>query len=504
MGLQAGLFAGVAGLDANGSAISIIADNIANTNTIGFKSSRAEFVDVLSGSLNGSGTGNIGAGSLLSGVAQNFTQGSLESTGVTTDLAVDGGGFFVVQDSTGIFYTRSGIFRLDENKILVNAQGQAVQGFGITPAGTATGAIGIIDLSATNAVPTPTTLVNVNVNLDPNDPVPTHGLVGPPALTGSGSAAAGFDHTDPVSTSNFQTGIRMFDSLGNARTALVYFRKDTTTNNQWFWYAGVNRKDVDFASYGVPFSQFTTLAAGDPNENQFIPLQSGRLTFTTSGALSAESTTALAIRYDFNGDGVLDDTNDGEDTNADTVPDDFNPIATPANATGWAFTGGSAPGQNLVFDFGTPPNGINQTTQFGGSTTSGVNNFVRLISQNGVAAGSLSSLSIDENGFMTGSFSNGQTQRLAQIALASFANVNGLQRVGKNNYIESNSSGSPIVGTPNQAQFGAIRSGFLEQSNTDLAEEFVRLIIAQRAFQANTRTISTTNELLANLVVLGQ
>ena len=136
MGLQSSLFAGVAGLDANGSSISIIGDNIANTNTVGFKSSREEFVDVLSGNLGGAaGAGSIGAGARLSGVTQNFTQGSLESTGVTTDLAVDGGGFFIVQDTTGEYYTRAGLFRLDANQLLVNNQGQAVQGFGVTSAG---------------------------------------------------------------------------------------------------------------------------------------------------------------------------------------------------------------------------------------------------------------------------------------------------------------------------------------------------------------------------------
>ena len=135
MGLQASLFAGVAGLNANGASISIIGDNIANTNTVGYKASRVEFVDVLSGNLGGSGSGSIGAGSRLSGVNQNFTQGSLESTGVTTDVAIDGNGFFIVQDTGGIFYSRAGVFRVDANQLLVNSEGQNVQGFGITPSG---------------------------------------------------------------------------------------------------------------------------------------------------------------------------------------------------------------------------------------------------------------------------------------------------------------------------------------------------------------------------------
>jgi flagellar hook protein FlgE len=133
-----------------------------------------------------------------------------------------------------------------------------------------------------------------------------------------------------------------------------------------------------------------------------------------------------------------------------------------------------------------------------------VNNFVRFMNQDGFSAGSLQTLQIDEDGFVTGLFSNGTTQRLAQIALANFPNAQGLTRVGDNNWAETTASGSRVVGSPNQGGFGAVRSGFLELSNVDLADEFVKLILAQRAFQANTRTVSTTNELLANLVVLGQ
>jgi flagellar hook protein FlgE len=471
MGLQSSLFAGVAGLDANGSSISIIGDNIANTNTIGFKASRAEFVDVLSGNLGGtSGAGSIGAGARLSGVTQKFTQGSLESTGVTTDLAVDGGGFFIVQDTTGIFYTRAGLFRLDANQVLVNDQGQAVQGFGVTSAGVPNGALGSINLSTISSTPAQTSSITVNVNLDPND-------------TAIAGGSSGFDPLDPVNSSNFQTGIRMFDSLGNPRNILVYFRKDDAAANSWFWYAGVNRGDVDFSGLPAPFNTFTT-ASGQ--ETQFLPLQSGTLTFNSSGALTTEDNTALSFDYDRDGDGSISGAEIGA------------PLATPGNATGWAFGGGAASGQLIAFDFGTTVSeggqGTDKTTQFGGAAASGVNSFVRFMTQNGFTAGSLTTIDIDENGFVTGAFSNGQTESLSQIALAKFPNLSGLQRVGKNNFIETTGSGQPVVGSPNQSGLGAIRSGFLEQSNTDLAEEFVRLILSQRAFQANTRTISTTGQ----------
>jgi flagellar hook protein FlgE len=467
MGLLSSLFAGVSGLNSSGSSISIIGDNIANTNTIGFKASRAEFVDVLSGSLGGGGAGQIGAGSRLANIQQNFTQGSLETTDVGTDLAIDGGGFFQVQDSEGVFYTRAGGFRLNADKILVNGDNQSVLGFGITPGGLPNGAIGIIDLSSVASTPFATSEVVVNVNLDPNDT----------ALPGG---AGGFDHADPVTTSNFQTGIRIFDSLGNPRNILVYFRK-SAVDNEWFYYAGVNRSELDMTSYA---GGFTGGVAG----NQFIPTQSGTLTFTSSGALDTHDTTALSIGYDLDGDGVTD-----------------GPLATPQQ---WNWADGAAPTTGLEFDFGTPVaiggTGVERTTQFGGSSASGVNNFVRFMNQDGFTAGTIQTIAIDENGFVTGNFSNGQTQPLAQIALSDFPNPSGLGRVGNNNWVETTGSGNPIIGSPNQGGFGAIRSGFLELSNTDLAEQFVKLILAQRTFQANTRTVTATNELLAQLVVLGQ
>ena len=362
MGLQSSLFAGVAGLNANGETISIIGDNIANTNTVGFKASRPEFVDVLSGSLGGGGAGDIGAGSRLSAVNQNFTQGSLESTGVTTDLAIDGGGFFIVQDTTGVFYSRTGIFRLNENQILVNAQDQSVLGFSITPSGVPSGALGAVDLSTVASVPSQTSIVTVNVNLDPND-------------TAIAGGAAGFDHTDPVTTSNFQTGIRIFDSLGNARNMLIYFRKDSAASNSWFWYAGVNRSEVNLTSTdydgGVGEPNFSTYASTPAS--QFFPLQSGTLTFDGTGALTAETATGLSIAYDSDGDGT-----------AETAG-----VTTPNN---WSFVGGSNVSQAMVFDFGTTVSeggqGTDKTSQFGGSASSGVNSFVRFMNQNGFTAGS--------------------------------------------------------------------------------------------------------------------
>jgi flagellar hook protein FlgE len=452
--------AGVSGLNASGTQISLIADNIANVNTPGFKTSRADFQDVLSGNLGGvGGAGQVGAGTRVDGVTQSFTQGALESTGVTTDLAIDGDGFFMVQDPNGRYYSRAGMFRLDNQQILVNEQGQNLLGFGITN-GVPNGALGIIDLSAVSNLPSATTQIDVSVNLDPSAPVIT----------------APFDHLDPATTSNYQTGIRVYDSLGNAHNVQVYFRR-TANANEWEWYAGTQRGDLDVTGLtGMGMSQ-----GGAAAQSQFVVAQSGTLTFDTNGTLLTESNTALAVARDTDGDGALD-------------------AGTAATAQTWPWSGGAA-GGTIAFDFGTPVasggTGADLTTQFGGG------NFVRLVDQDGYTSGSLESISIADDGSVMGAFSNGQTQLLAQIALARFASNDGLDRTGRNNYLETVESGQAIVGQPSTSAFGKVRSGFLEQSNTDLADQFVKLIISQRAFQANTRTIATTNEMLAQLVQLG-
>ncbi len=481
MGILSGLFAAVSGLNSAGTAISIIGDNISNSNTTGFKASRPEFVDVLSGNLGGAGgSASVGAGSRLSGVSQTFTQGPFESTDVTTDLAIDGGGFFVVQDTTGVFYTRAGGFRLDATQLLVNSEGQSVQGFGITPSGAPNGALGTIDLSTVSSTPQATSIVDVSVNLDPNQTIP-------PA----------FDQADPVTTSNFQTGIRMFDSLGNPRNILIYMRKAGTlaadvpvvglpARTVWEYFAGSSASQLD-----------PSVVPPAANPDDFVAQDWGLLEFDANGAL------VRSIPDDLFTDGNADGAADVFDYNGvgGGTPPDFN------------FNNGAAPAQAIAFDFGgaqftvagapASGTGVDATTQFGGAA-SGVNNFVRFMDQNGFSAGSLENIAIDADGFVTGLFSNGVSQRLAQVALSNFPNVRGLERVGGNNWVETNASGNPIIGSPNQSGFGGIRSGFLELSNTDLATEFVKLILAQRAFQANTRTVSTTNELLANLVVLGQ
>jgi flagellar hook protein FlgE len=426
MSLSSAMYASVTGLDTASTAISVIGDNIANVGTPGFKERRAEFADVLGQSLATSGGfAQTGAGSTVLNISQIFSQGSFETTSRSTDLAIEGGGFFVLAGPQGRAYSRAGMFSFDSNGALTDPLGMRVQGFGIDPVtNLPTSQLGDIRISSAVAPPRASTQMSLSLNLDPSAP-----LAGP------------LDLSNTAGTSNFQTGVTLYDSLGNAHTSDIFFTR--TGVGTWSWTATLAPGD-------------TTLPLANPNDS-VVAVGSGTLQFDTSGNLVSQSGSPLTYQ----------------------------------------FSGGGAGGQSIAIDFGTP-GGLNATTQVAAASA------INSQQQDGFAPGTLTALAVDRDGFFVASFSNGETRPIAQVALASFPAVEGLQAAGNNNWAESRESGQPLIGSPRTGQFGAIRSSNIEQSNVDLAAQFVRLILQQRAFQANTRTVSTTNELLANLVQLGQ
>ncbi len=430
MSLAQALFSSVTGLTTSSSAISVIGDNIANVGTPGFKERRAEFADVLGQSLlTGGSFSQTGSGARVTNIRRLDSQGTFESTDRVTDMAIEGRGFFVLENGQGQrLYSRAGLFGFDNQGNLVDKDGSFVQGFTIDPAtGTSTGQLNNIVLDIGLAAPQITSQLSMSTNLDANA-----------AVTGP------FDPSNPTTSSNFQSVVTLFDSLGNGHPTTLYFSK--TGANAWQWTAGLDPADTTTAPATV----------GDPTVVQ----GGGTLTFDTAGNLTALTGSPVT----------------------------FN------------FSGGAAAAQVVNLDFGPifPATGPEPTTQFAASSA------LNSTSQDGFAAGNLNSISIDPDGFLVGSFSNGVTRTLAQVALANFPNVEGMDSVGNNNLVETRASGQPLVGEPRTGQFGAIRSSNFEQSNVDLATQFVRLILNQRAFQANTRTVSVTNELLANVVQLGQ
>ena len=421
MSIFKNLYIGTSGIGAHGGAIGVVGDNIANVSTIGFKSGRADFADVLGGRLGGSRLGN---GVKLGGPQTRFGQGSIQQTGGSLDMAIGGRGFFVLSGShkgqAGEFYSRDGRFALNSEGLVVNPRGLRLQGYPIAADGTVGKEVGDLNFGEGTAPPSATTSMDLQLNLDASAVTP----------------ALPFDPLDPENTSNYSTSVTVYDSLGGEHRVDMHLRASGA--GTWEWHAMVDGGELTGGTAGVA-----------------TEIASGALTFNTDGALDVE--TALASSADFVG-------------------------ATPGQAIAFDF------GDAIATDAGT---GLSGTTQFAGPSN------VNGISQDGFGFGSLVDLSIGEDGTIEGVFSNGQTRGLARIALAGFTAEEGLERSGDGLYSQSSASGQALVDAAGVGNRGSISAGSLEASNVDLGGELVTLIAYQRAFQANVRTVTTADEMLA-------
>ncbi|MCP3983613.1 MAG: flagellar hook protein FlgE [bacterium] len=432
MSLSNALFSSVTGLETSSTAISVIGENIANVNTPGFKQRRAEFSDILGQAMGTGGSfSQTGSGARVARIIRVDSQGSFESSERSTDMAIEGSGFFILDDATGgRRYTRAGLFGFDNQGYLVDKEGFNVQGFTVDQTtGTSTGALTDIRLIPGIASPQVSGTVNMSLNLDAAVTTPT----------------VPFDPANAQLTSDFQQTVTLFDSLGTGHSTTIFFSKAVAANT-WDWTAAVAPAD-------------TTTAPAAPTD-PYVVMGGGTLTFDATGDLTALT---------------------------------GNPVT-------FNFSGGAAAAQAVNFDYG-PVAGVGTgepTTQYAAESA------INSRTQDGFAPGALQAVSIDTDGMMVGSFSNGETRNIVQVALAQFPSVEGMAATGNNNLLETRASGQPLVGEARTGQFGAIRANNFEQSNVDLADQFVRLIINQRAFQSNTRTVSVVNELLANVVQLGQ
>ncbi|HVN98181.1 MAG TPA: flagellar hook protein FlgE [Syntrophorhabdaceae bacterium] len=523
-------FSGISGLLANSNAINVVSNNIANVNTIGYKASTASFEDVLYQSINGaSGTSQVGRGTALSSVDTNFSAGSLETTTQGTDLAIGGKGFFIVKSpaSQNIYYTRAGEFRFDSAGNLTDPNGNVLQGriwdqTTDAPAGVDTDII----ISQATSQPKATQQIDMNVNLQSDSTwagnigtltagtgsplsaatltsggyprVGTHNisLVGNtltmtvqplnpdgtnsgPLITYTGTVAAGTSYTNwqgsgldittatgatytaggtqtlpltgfstayvsatknPSTTSNYSSSVTVYDSMGQAHTANIYFRKTsedvTTGQSVWEWIAELDAADAQ------------------PGVNTMEGW--GTLTFNSNGNLQSGGT----------------------------------PQGVPFN-----FSGGVTQNQNIEIVLGQATGG-GTTTQYPISSTTSFQ------TQDGYPPGVLQSTSVSSEGIISGTYSNGQILKLYQLTLANFNNPNGLYKEGSNLYSETLASGVHYTNNPGEGGLGKISPNSLEQSNVDLATEFVKMIISERGFQANSKVITTTDEVLQELMNL--
>jgi flagellar hook protein FlgE len=404
------LFAGISGLSANSTAMTVIGDNIANVNTTAFKSNKSSFANILSQSLGGSGSDGIGRGVEFWGVSPSWSQGSIENTSNSTDMAINGKGFFMVEDDSGSnFYTRAGEFSFNKDGYLVNPDGLFVQGYTVSSVaadGTATlGSIENINVPGESTTPPQaTTTSTLDINLD-----------------------AGAAVNDTYSST--QT---IYDSLGNSIPLTLTFTK--TAANAW--------------TTGVSVPAGTAATVGITNAN---------FTFDGNGNLNTGTDPSITLTNLSNG---------GADI-----------------AINWD-----------LFDTAGVTNG--DLTQYAADSTTNFN------TQDGYSAGNLRGISVDERGFVTGAYSNGQLTPLYQVVLADFPSYFGLSKMGKNLYAESRASGQAMPGVPLSGSLGSISPSAIEMSNVDLAQEFVKMITTQRAFQANSRVITTSDEILQELISL--
>ncbi len=414
---------GVTGLQAAGSSMGVIGDNIANAGTTGFKSSRAEFQDMLSQSLKGiDGGDQMGSGAKLAHITGQFTQGTVTRTQNITDLAINGNGFFKVQAPFGDGFTRDGSFHFDKDGYMVNGDGYKVVGFGVDDKGNITNQQNPIKLGNTNIAATATSEVNMRMNLDSRDGVKA------------------FNPAMPDKTSNFNTSVTVYDSTGAARLVTLYFNKQAD-GATWEYHAMVDGKDA---------------ANGKPGE--MLEMANGTLKFNQKGQLEEET----------------------QGTNA------FN------------FNKGALAGQKIAFNFGESlkegGTGLDSATQYGSKSS------VSRHTADGNSAGTLASMSFNDEGILTAVYDNGQQRNLGQVAVTKFENNEGLFKTGKNLFKQTLKSGQGAVGKPGADGRGEVLSKSIEQSNVDIANEFVSLMAAQRNFQANTRTITTSDQMLQEVL----
>jgi flagellar hook protein FlgE len=418
---------GLSGLNASSTDLDVIGNNIANASTVGFKEGQAEFASLYANSLAQSSNTNVGIGTSVSTVANDFSQGTITPTSGPMDVAINGGGFFQLSNGGSLEYSRNGQFQLNDNGYIINAQGAELMGYPVNAAGVASAATPApILIPTANIPPKSTTAITAQFNLDSRESPPTD---------------TPFDPTNSNSYSN-STSETVYDSLGNSSNLSVYFVKDTASGS-WDVYATNNNTAVP--------SQGSTTTAGPPPVTTPAP----------AGFLGT-------VQFDSTGN-----------------------LTQFTNASG---TVGSPPGQismNVPMGEGGSTTPQAMTLDLTGSTQFGNAYNPNALVQDGYPSGTLTSFNIGKSGLIEGQYSNGKSQPLGQVALASFNNENGLESIGNNAYVETADSGSPIVGVPGGTNLGTLQSGAVESSNVNLTTQLVDLITAQRNYQANAQTIKT-------------
>jgi flagellar hook protein FlgE len=418
--------AGLSGLNAHATYLGVIGNNLANLNTVGFKASAVNFVDLVSqaGGASSANPAQIGLGVLTGAISPVFSQGAAEVSGQSTHLAIQGNGFFVIGgDTPG--YTRDGSFSFDKNGRLVTADGQPVLGW--------------TQLDASRSV----------VSSGPlGDIVVPPGVLRPAVATTQFGTLTNLD-ASAAAGATFMTSVQVYDALGAAHPVTVSYTK--TGVQSWSYAITVDGADVSGGTAGQP-----------------VTLGSGTIGFDGSGRLTSVSA----------GSGA---------SGGGTLPGDAD-FDVSFSAPAWA---SGAAGGSITWDI---------TGQGGAATLTGYATASATASktQNGSPAGTVESVYVLADGTVQAALGPDQSIVLGKVALANFNNPAGLLKVGGNRFAESEASGLANVGEAGSGGRGSLIGGALEQSTVDIAQEFTHMILAQRGYQANAKTITVADELLAD------
>jgi len=535
MAIASAFYTALSGLSVNSASLSVIGNNLANLNTIGFKGTSTTFEDLFSTTLGASafqGNGNpmqVGLGAQVAAVMQNFGQSTFQSTSNVTDMAIQGQGFFYLKLVNGGFgHSRAGNFTIDHFGYVLDPAGNKLQGYNRDSKGIIDDTMGTEDIRlpiGETITARATDKIQFTTNLNASDQPPND---------------------------RYTTSIQVYDSLGERHTILITYEKlrtiteggtpglqgpgpgnipDTVTvaQNMWSyvvwspdavspWYdaggnpVAPNTPGATMVKNGPPEKQVVSAGPGNPddlvyarNGVDYWALAEGIVHFDTSGnmvgmydhSLNLANLHSTSPGTLFPG-GEYDDALTSKDytdywSDPNTYPwgtlGDRNPsiaVAWKNGAASNAFTWSVNTGGTNVGG-GTPKFLITQTASASGTTNS---------QQTGYGAGTIQGLTVDQQGFIIGTFTNGQTYPLARVALSIFANNHGLQKIGENIWKETLASGPANVGTANDVGRGSVLGAHLEMSNVDVADEFTRLIITQRGYQANSRIVTTSDEMM--------
>ena len=457
------LYSGVSGMQNHQTRMDVIGNNVANVNTTGFKKGRVDFQDMISQQLSGAAAPTtevggvnpkeVGLGVQVAAINTIFTQGNLQTTGVSTDIAIQGNGFFVLKDGEESFYTRAGAFGVDRDGTLVNpANGMRVQGWMAR------------DLNGEQIIQTAASPTDLVIPLGSKDPAHATENVNfacnlnkntPEILEGASAA--------DIAKGTWNTEFKIYDSFGNEHLLAVSFTRVVGNPNQWEASVQVDPENAEYTQTRIG------LGTTDGMRNTF------RVNFDNHGTLQSVTDSA-GIMTNPEGEIVLQASFTVPDANPD---EDGNPYR-----------------QTFNINLGTIGSQRNTVTQ------SAAQSSTKAFYQDGYTMGYLDNFKIDSSGIITGVYSNGTNRTIGQVALASFANQNGLEKAGNNTYTESNNSGIAKIGESGVAGNGNLLAGALEMSNVDLTEQFTDMIVTQRGFQSNAKTIQTADTLLETVLGL--